>query len=483
MAKTLFNSSEKSNFILNLTEEKYAKMASFGMLAACFAVSIFTIPAECFTTVTYSFAAGGLAVSGVICLILAIIAFIKKYVNRASVLPVAAFGAMVLWGVISLINGYDHTVSFYGFPQRGEGLLAIIFYFCFFVTAASIKREKALKTLINGIIGVGLLNSAWGLMQILTGKFTAYKSISVLFDTAPAAGLSQSPIFLAMILTLSLTAALIGAIMSDSKKRAVFCIVSSCIFSFTMILTYTLVGICGIAFGIISAVITVFFVKASKKKLLSIVGVLASAALAVILAVTGVVGNEKSYRLYDGYILWSMDGYQRTGASGMYNAEIVDISNTKDIYFFLNNKTIEIIKNHPLTGTGPEQLIYPQLTKNSNVDKPIDSVILDNPGTFDKVYNEYLYTAATRGIPSLIALLAVILTTLYFGIKNMKRLRSEVSVCLLFMTLGGAIIFLIGCSNIAFSPIFWAVAGGTWAICGESKSENKKSTSKTYADS
>ncbi len=32
MAKQLFNSSEKSNFILNLTEEKYSNLASFGIM-------------------------------------------------------------------------------------------------------------------------------------------------------------------------------------------------------------------------------------------------------------------------------------------------------------------------------------------------------------------------------------------------------------------------------------------------------------------
>ena len=46
MAKELFNSSEKSNFILNMTEEQYAKLASAGMYAACFAVPLFTILPE-----------------------------------------------------------------------------------------------------------------------------------------------------------------------------------------------------------------------------------------------------------------------------------------------------------------------------------------------------------------------------------------------------------------------------------------------------
>ena len=75
MAKQLFNSSEKSNFILNLTEEKYAKMASFGMLSALFATSAATaIPVIAHDSGLYVLSAAGLAVSGVICMIIAIIA-------------------------------------------------------------------------------------------------------------------------------------------------------------------------------------------------------------------------------------------------------------------------------------------------------------------------------------------------------------------------------------------------------------------------
>ena len=54
MAKTLLNSSEKSNFILNMTEETYSKLASIGLFAACFAVPLFTILPEVDSAHTYS---------------------------------------------------------------------------------------------------------------------------------------------------------------------------------------------------------------------------------------------------------------------------------------------------------------------------------------------------------------------------------------------------------------------------------------------
>ena len=46
MAKQLFKSSEKSNFILNMTEEKYSSITSKILFFTCIAVSLFTLPYE-----------------------------------------------------------------------------------------------------------------------------------------------------------------------------------------------------------------------------------------------------------------------------------------------------------------------------------------------------------------------------------------------------------------------------------------------------
>ena len=159
MAKTLlFNSSEKSNFILNMTEEQYSKLASYGILGACLLVPVFTVIPECLSTATYTFASGGLVIAGVFCMIMAFIALIKKYINGGTILPVCAFAAMFAWSIVSALDSFDRIVGFYGYPQRGEGVLAIMFYFCIFVSAASIKTEKSVNILLKGIIATGLLN-------------------------------------------------------------------------------------------------------------------------------------------------------------------------------------------------------------------------------------------------------------------------------------------------------------------------------------
>lgn len=84
--KTLFNSSENSNFILNMTEEQYSKLASIGLTTTCFLVFVFTAIAEIISAVSgsssYSIAAAGLSIAGVFCMILALIALIKHYIGK-----------------------------------------------------------------------------------------------------------------------------------------------------------------------------------------------------------------------------------------------------------------------------------------------------------------------------------------------------------------------------------------------------------------
>lgn len=468
MAKTIFNSSEKSNFILNMTEEKYSQIASWGLLSACFGVSLFTIiPEITMNRGFYSMSGAGLAISGVICLILALIAIIKKYIKNI-MFPVCAFGAMVLWCIVSLINSYDVNISLNGYPGRGEGFLAILFYFSFFVTAASITRKKAFETFIYGITGAGLLNAAFGLIQIFAGDFSHYINTSLDVHINAASGLMQSPLFLAMLLTVCLVTALVGFAVSDNKKKRIFFIICACLYSFVMLFTYSLIGICGAVLGIIAAIIAVIKEKSPKIRLLSVFSVIIPAVLSILLVNSGIIGDAGKYKLHDGQILWWADGYMRISACGMPDSKSVDINDTYDVYSTLNRKTINIIQDRILTGTGPDQLVYPQLYTTGDLDienSDISDIVSRNKGTFDKVYNEYLYTAATRGVPSLIAMICLIVSVIFIGMKNFKN-NSWTGKVFFFAYLSGVLIFLTGCSNIGFSPIFWAIAG---AACARAK--------------
>lgn len=471
MAKQLFNSSEKTNFILNMTEEKYSKIAAFGLIAACFATSVAAAVPVISREPLHGVTSAGLTIAGVIAMILALIGALKKFIRKSALIPVCALGFALVWSMISLICSYDKGISFYGFNGRGEGILTLIFYFCFFVTGASIKLEKSAKILIIGLIGTGILNSVAALIQVFTGKFNDYRMISMEIQANAAVGFSQSPLFLAVLLTFSLIAALTGAILAAKKSYKIVCIIAACIFAFTIMFTYSFIGICGAVISVIAAAIVIFANKKPKINLLAVLSVIIPAVISIIIVQAGVIGNISQYRLYDGRILWFADSYYRLSASGEPDLNLVDIDDTFDVYYTLNRKTIDIISANPLVGTGPEQLVFPQLYTSGSAGEnaAVSDIIIENKGTFDKDYNEYLYTAATRGIPSAIALIIAVIAILAAGFKSFRSGRKWQSVFVLSITAAGALIFLICCSSTAFAPIFWCAAG----CCCSGKASSK----------
>ena len=484
MPKTIFGTTEKSNFILNMKTERYWDFNLKILLAFMILMPVLSIPLEFFRF--YSLPLIALAVTGVAAIVFTFIGFMKSVTPKKLWVLTGILAAMVVWGYVSLMNSfcggdpYNYNVATFGFDGRGEGLLSILFYGCFFITAASLRRDKAFSTVINGLVGVGILNSVFGLIQIITGKLSHFRMIALEIQANAAAGLSQSPLFLAMTLTLSLTAALIAFVCTKEKAKKLIYIASACLFSFVMMFTYSFIGICGAAFAVIAAVVIVFAAKVNKANLLAPLAVIVPAAAAVLIVNSGIIGTLDSYRLYDGRILWFADAYYRVSASGAPDSKKVDIDDTYDVYYTLNRKTSNIISQHKLTGTGPDQLVFPQLYTYGDYvpedgEVSVESVVIQNSGTFDKVYNEYLYTAATRGIPSLIALIAVLLPVLFIGYKNSKA-GDWRRKCIFVLTLGGMLIFFIGCSNTAFAPMFWTLAGCSVAqiAAPEKKEEPEK---------
>lgn len=474
MAKQLFKSSEKSNFILNMTEEKYSSIASKILFFTCIAVSLFTLPYELSENVGSPLISGGLAVCGVTCMIMALIAAMKKYITKDMLVPVGAFGFMLVWGVISLINSYDVKISFYGFDGRGEGILAIIFYFCFFITALTIKGKKSVSLVMDAVAAVGTINALWGIMQIFGAVPTNYGSVvaTVPWDSTDkinaASGLSQSPLFLAMVLGISLVTVLSGAVLCEKKARRVIYAVSGCIMSFVLIFTYSVAGWIAFGIAVVTSFILVFTKKVPKKRLISIACAVLSSALAIQLICFGVGNIYGKYKLHDGPIMW-WDSWYRIEASGDYNLpEVKDSYTALDdvsyVYKYTFGKTIDIIKENALVGTGPENLIFPQV--NEQIIMSDGSMRIagesgtSNEGTFDKVYNEFLYVAATRGIPSLIAFVVLLVSVLAKGIGKLRKNKCGIiEIFSVAAVIGGIGVMLAGVSNITFAPVFWICAG------------------------
>lgn len=470
-AKTIFHTTEKSNFILNMKSQDYYQYNLKILLGFLILMPIFSLILE-FAKV-YSVPAMALSITGVFAIVFVFIGFMKSETPKNLFLPAGILGAMLVWGLVSLYNSYFYHISIFGSDGRNEGWLSILFYGSFFLLGAQLGTDSNRRKLLHGMLWMGLAECIWGLLQALPiGIPSYYKNLEplLLLRVFLPSGLTGSPIFLAILLAMLLFPALLGAIFEVKKSRKIFYTICSICFAVFAVKTQCILGVCGSALAILSVFIYALIKKAGKQNLIH-------SGIAVFAFLIGIgwvfvspsinsscsrsTGQEvpvaNQFALYDGGIIWEDSAY-RLAVSGYYvqngaknpNGNF-DIANIPETYTFILKSTGKIIGRFPLVGSGPDNLVYPQIFQHP--------AIASNPNTFDRCYNYYLHLAGTSGIPMLILFMILTLLVIKNGITACKTSTNWMYAGIFGAVLLYLIMMLIGTSSITVTPVFWMLAG------------------------
>lgn len=466
MPKTIFGTTEKSNFILNLKTEDYYKYNLRVMMLFMILMPLFSLPLEFFKV--YSVPGIALAISGVFAIVFMFIGFMKSATPKALWLPAGLLGAMVVWGYVSLFNSYYYNISTFGADGRSEGLLSVLFYGSFFMLGAQLGTDGNRKKLLNAMLWMGLAECGWGLLQTF-GMPSNYKNLEplLLFRVFLPSGLTGSPIFLATLLVMLAFPALLGSIFEEEKKQRLFYTVCAAVFAVFAAKTQCLIGVGGMGLCIAAALVVALCKKGGKQALVKGVVVLAAfgvgigwmcAAPILNKTVSSVRGDaiDTGFVLYDGAIMWEDSSY-RLEVSGYYMPSVsrnpngtFEMRSIPETYGYLWSSTLKIVQKYPLVGSGPDNLVYPQLYQSLAVGA--------NPNTFDRAYDYYLQLAATMGVPALVLFLAVMVIAVVQGGRACKS-----STWLRTGILGAVVLYLavmvVGSSCITVAPLFWMLAG------------------------
>ena len=471
MPKTIFNSTEKSNFILNMTDDKMRDYA-FKSVIIAICITLLNVFTEFFYQWgldLFAIPSFTLAISGTLGMIMFIIAIMKKKFEKNQYIFIALIAISIIFVVISSLNAflYPNYSPVTGFFGRYEGAMVYISYAFLFIASSLIYNKKAIQKILNFIVIVGLINCVWAALQHIP-KFPSYyhnlKTISLKEIHIPS-GLSGSPLFFASLLCITLSISAIGTIFSTDKKKQVLYTISTAFFSFFIIKTQTIIGLISFIMILITFLIFNFSCKKSiKTKLLNILIILVPAILAIIFMF---MVNSKLY-YFDG-VLMGEDSYYRLQSTGVLHVKSLDfdIYNFFELYQNIWSNAFETIKKFPLVGTGPDAYIFTQLTKNL-------TEIVNNVNAFDRPYNDYLYHAAIYGIP--FALVYVVIHL--FSIKNSfilaknkaKDEYSWINKALVLSIVSYSLINIINSSTPTVAPLFWILAG---LSCGKYLKENK----------
>ena len=191
-----------------------------------------------------------------------------------------------------------------------------------------------------------------------------------------------------------------------------------------------------IAFGIIFLGLTVLIVLSNREK---IIGVVLVSLIMIFVAFTLNFSKKNTLSKRTNSIRTEIKMKNEYGGSGRF--KIWEI-------------TLGVIKDHPLLGTGPENL-KPVL--KTEYKKELNAYYRMKGVTIDKAHNEYLHMAAVTGIPSLLIYLFLIVLIFWRNIPLMLKDKSKIIVG--FAIIGYLIQAFSNISVIAVAPIFWIILG------------------------
>lgn len=468
-AKTIFGTTEKSNFILNMTPESFYGYNLKILTGFLILMPLFSIPLEFFRV--YSVPSMATSIIGVFAVVFVFIGFMKDETPKKLYLPSYLLGGMLIWGLVSLYNSYFYNISVFGSDGRSEGWLSILFYGSFFLLGAQLGTDDNRLKLLHGMFWMGLAECFWSLLQMLPIDFPSYyKNLDVilLFQVYLPSGVTGSPIFLATLLSLLLIPAMLEAVYTENPKQKLLDSICVFCFSLTAIRTQCIIGVAGTILAVLTGVI---YLLIQKQKALSCI-------ICAVLAISGgflwnyiapsfngtysrqggqqtEISNGISF--YDGAVIWKDSSY-RLPVSGYYvengsenpNGSF-DIDSLTDSYGYLWRNTLNIIKKYPLAGTGPDSLVYPQLYQSVSIES--------NANVFDRCYNYYLQIAGTLGIPMLLLFLALMVLVLIRGGKACKQEKSWLRFGIFSAVILYLLLMFIGSSCITVAPLFWMIAG------------------------
>ncbi len=507
--KHLFGSTEKSDFIVNMTEPQYQKMG-FGYLAlVAIVMFVMSIPyyvakggltifnnglikyvqtsvanAACSSYISYLQIA--LFALGFVGFLILIISATKEYFkgsqNKAFLLVVL----FLLFVATSTIMAYELKAAFLGRDYRYHGMLTFFSYVGMFAAASQINSRERRRTFLDIFMVIATVNAVYGLLQIVPSlvesvpnffyeMFVATGDSNISFERFIADGLVHTPHALAALMTMAVAIGGAGFIHEKSTARRLIYLICTLIFTAAAVATATLSGVVGVA----TVLFILFVISIAKGKKLGKSSIPQSVLLILLCgAVYAIMFALDRASFYDGNIIFT-DATARIGASYPDTVNTGNATRGISVYPKMWKEGLAILKDCWVFGSGPD-CIGTDFYGTSELYNA-------NLGfTIDRSYNEYLDLALACGIPCLMAYLSIGIVTIKKGFRMVgsffKNEDSWTSVGLLAAVVGYAVQANFNISIITVTPIFFIFAGLLWNRPHTPVNEKKNPSRKVIKD-
>lgn len=312
----------------------------------------------------------------------------KQWILRNKI--ILCLGGVLIWGGLATLFSSDFKLSFFGDYYRREGLLTMGAYAGIFATATGIRSEKLKKLLIqifalaSFILGVIVLLQWLGLPIKSIYQFFIIDNVIFVYDEVDFilwAGIFDNTNHLGYYLTMGIMAA--GGLFVLEKRKAVMV----CYTLAFGLLTWVLVSndTFGAYLGVCGGLLLFFLIRLYQKE-----SVKRTLLLVVLFISISFLGNGLMGQVKTNFVILAGDV-----------KNIIQVTNDSEALanqagsgrWQLWKGAIEIIKENPVFGKGPDNLRAEFYKMGMQWDRP---------------HNEMLQIGASLGIPAMILYLSAL---------------------------------------------------------------------------
>jgi putative inorganic carbon (HCO3(-)) transporter len=447
--KTIFGTTEKSNFILNMKESSVEKLVTIGLCAGVFLPLLSGLLVD-FLNSNFFILAIGTYVAGFCAILFFLINVLRGDISLKKNTGFWITIAFLLFAAVSyyavLINPYiglgrggnalGTLTPLIGEFGRYEGFLTLICYAGVFLLALCAKQKKTVLTVFIAIAISGLLSALVSVLQHIPGLGfpNAYKDLpTYAYDNVYlSSGAADSPIFYGAMVTLVFAVCTGVAIFIETpaitpRKRLIVAGIGLLSFT-TGLFTSSITPVIGC--GTVLLLLLILSVAKGGGEYFNRMWKILALCVCIFLLVNATQGlwfRDKYIARFDGSIRKFLIG-----------STVMD---NRSLYESAWGAAVNAIKTRPLFGVGPDGFANWQNFA---------------PRTYDKAYNEYLHFAVTLGIPAALTYIALLITAVRKLIKNIKN---PVAAITLAAVGGYAVQAFFNASSVTVSPVFWLLLG------------------------
>ncbi|KZL93395.1 O-antigen ligase family protein [Clostridium magnum] len=378
--------------------------------------------------------------------ILAIFHFIK-YRNRGiqGQLGEYALVTYILLAGISTVLSVDPYQSVLGAPKREEGFAAICCYiFIYFICSRYYKFSKEhLKYLVVS----SFIISIYGICQ-----YYGFEPLRKVLGHTEAIATIGHRNFMGSYITLIMPISIFAFVYS---KKYIYLLLS-CLLYLCMLCGYTRSAWLAFVFYVCLLFYFFYKYKMSLKRFVTIIIIF----FVITIGFNSINNNATLNRM----LTIKSDGW-----SILTNSR--DKESAGSHRFFIWERGVQLLKDRPLIGSGPDTFGIVFMEKfTEDVVTPGSGFIhikKDEKGNvksinvekIDKAHNEYLHTAVTMGIPSLICYLIFIGGII---LKAKNNIKNNIFIIPIFCSILGYLLqAFFNISVVGVAPVYWAILGIT----------------------